>query len=314
MRTRSSSPLLILCYVLVFVLILLAIGEWILRSRVSEFTNAQKKNSEQGPESFLLSANGVSFVTEDRANLSGWLIQGKLGYPAVVIAHNYGSNRSETLGNLENLISGLNKLGYFVLLFDFRGHGDSTSRSALGLKEATDMQAALKATLKYRQIEKRLGVLGVGMGALAAAQACEKLDQVKIVILDSIYEDVSERVTKTIVEEVPATRYIRRALLYSVDWNLRSILDVPSTKTDLARRLARLYPKAVIFVEHKPLRPEVKALYDATKEPKELMQFDETATGTLIGDVRQEYSTSLLEKIHQYLPPVSSEPTIELKE
>ncbi len=314
MKTRTISPAHILLYILLFILVTFVVGEWILRDQVADFTNIQKKNSDVGPDSFLLKANEISFDTDDHVNLRGWLIQGKAGRPAIIIAHNYGSNRSEVLGNLENLISGLNKLGYFILIFDFRGHGDSSSRSGLGLKESQDLKAALKAIIRYRQIEQRFGVLGIGMGALAAAEACEKLDEVKLLVFDSVYEDITDRVANTILQEMPLTRYVRPVLFYSVDWNLRSILDVKSTRMDLVHRMPKLYPKAVIFVEKQPLRPEVKTLYEAAREPKEVMQFRETAVGTLIGAQREEYARGLLEKINQYLPPVNSEPTIELKE
>lgn len=314
MRTRTFSPAHVFLCIVLLILVGFFVGEWILRDQVAQFTNLQKKNSDLKPDTILLKANEISFATDDHVELRGWLIQGKLGHPAVIIAHNYGSNRSEVLGNLESLIAELNKAGYFILLFDFRGHGDSGSRSALGLKESQDLKAALKAVIRYRQVEQRFGVLGIGMGALAAAQACEKLDEVKLLMFDSLYEDITDRVANTIMQEAPLTRYVRPLLFRSVDWNLRSLLDVQSTRMDLANRLPKLYPKAVVFIEKVPLRPEVKKLYEAAREPKEVMQFQETAVGTLMGKQREEYTRGLMDKINQYLPPVNTTPTIELKE
>jgi pimeloyl-ACP methyl ester carboxylesterase len=314
LRNKATSPLLVLSFLLLVVLIAFLAGELLLRNRVSQFTTPQKENTTLRPDALLLKANDISFATDDHVNLHGWLIQGKPGCPIVIMAHNYGSNRSDMLGNLENLIAGLNKLGYFVLLFDFRGHGDSGSTSALGLKEAADLQGAMKAVLKYRQIDKRMGVLGVGMGALAAAQISEKLDEVKIVVLDSVYEDISERVTNIIMDEAPFTRSLKPAMLSSVNWHLKSLLNVPSMRVNLLQKMPLLYPKAVVFVEKKPLRPEVKKLYESAREPKELLLLDETAVGPLIGKDRDEYSAALRQKIRQYLPPTSETTAIELKE
>ena len=103
--------------------------------------------------------------------------------PCLIIAHEYGSNRSDVLGKLETLISSLNKQGYWIFLFDFRGHGQSSTPSALGYKEQEDLRAALTEVLKYKQIEPRVGVLGIGMGAIAAIQTCGDVDSVKFVIL-----------------------------------------------------------------------------------------------------------------------------------
>ena len=68
----------------------------------------------------------------------------------------------------------------------------------------------------------------------------------------------------------------------------------------------------MLFVERTPLSPGARRLYDATKEPKELIQLGETASGELIGDVRERYKTEIGDKILQYFPPSLTQQTIEI--
>lgn len=299
-------------YFLIAILAILAGIEFFLYRNVSKFTTLPQKKETSEPSALLLPSNDISFQSDDGAALHGWLIQGKVGYPAILIAHKYGSNRSLLLVKLEGLIARLNKLGYFIFLFDFRGHGQSGSTSSLGFRESQDFSAALKAVLKYRQIARRVGVLGVGMGAIAASEAFNSVDEVKCIILDSIYESIPSKYTDEIITEWPFLSFSRPFLLKGVDWNIKQILKIPTTDLALADKMPKLYPKAVIFVEKEPLNDHVKALYEAAREPKELLQMEATAEDELIGEAREKYTLQLEEMVRKYLPSVSDEKTLEL--
>lgn len=68
----------------------------------------------------------VSFKTTDGMLLKGTFYPGKGGSaPAVLMLHKMGGKRTE--GDWEGLALQLQKLGYAVLTFDFRGHGGSTA-------------------------------------------------------------------------------------------------------------------------------------------------------------------------------------------
>lgn len=292
-------------------LAILAGLEYLLYRQVTAFTNVAKKPEASEPRDLLLSANDITFQSDDGGDLYGWLIQGKPGYPAVLIAHDYGSNRSLTLVKLEGLITALNKQGYFIFLFDFRGHGKSNSSSALGYLEANDMSAALKAVLRYKQIGRRAAVLGVGMGAIAAAQAFHKVDEVKVLLLDSLYADIPARHTDSIIKEWPFLTVSRYVLKPAVGLNFRVLLKTQS-KLALHQQMADLYPKTVIFIEKEPLRKQAKDLYDVTREPKELLLLHQTATGELLGEDRQAYVSEVSGRVRKYLPPFNNEKQIEL--
>lgn len=307
-RLRSAFYTLI-----VFFAIGIAAGLVVHKILVEKFLEVPKKAMQTDPGALLFTSNDLQFRSKDGADLHGWLIHGKSGYPALIFAHDYQSDRSEVLAKLEGLVTSLNKQGYFIFLFDFRGHGKSDSRSGLGFLESKDLEAALQEVLKYKHIQRRIGVLGVGMGGIAAVEACRGIDEVKLVIMDSIYEDIPGRCTETMLNDWPYLSFTSPVLRGIVDLNLRQILGIRTTNLALAQKMRLLYPEAVVFVEKKPLREKVKTLYDATREPKELLQMEETAAGALMGDFRVAYNREVGEKIQQYLPPVSDQPMIELK-
>jgi pimeloyl-ACP methyl ester carboxylesterase len=299
-------------YTVLIIILILGGIEFFFYKFFTDFVRVPKKAEAFDPQALLFTSNEIHFKSDDGTDLYGWLIHGKAGYPALIIAHDFGSNRSEALGKLEGLVTTLNKQGYFIFLFDFRGHGTSNSVTSLGMRESADLEASLKAILKYGQVERRVGVLGIGMGAIAACKAGRVADEVKLVILDSLYENIPAKASETIFSGWSFVRPARPVILQVTDWNMRWILGVPSTQLHLEKELPLLYPRAVVFVEKKPLRPEVKALYESAREPKELLQLDETAAGDLIGDDRKEYEDLVAENVRKYLPPIVKEQIMDL--
>jgi pimeloyl-ACP methyl ester carboxylesterase len=299
-------------YFILAALIILGGIEYFLYTNLTKFIQHRSANEDDDPKSMLLSSNDINFRSEDGVDLHGWLIQGKPGYPAIIIAHKYGSNRSATLLTLEGLITKLNKQGYYIFLFDFRGHGESGGKSALGYKESEDVGAAVKALSKYTQISHRFAVLGVGMGAIASAQAFNSVEEVKCVLLDSIYDNVPDVYADELIQEWPPLSFARPVLSEAIAINLKQMLRIPTTDLNLSLQMPRLYPRAVVFIEKDPLKADVRALYEAAREPKELLILKDTAAGELIGPERDTYNTEVEQKIRKYLPISSNERTLAI--
>lgn len=131
----------------------------------------------------------IEFRAADDVPLQAWLLRGQPGRPAIVLCHDLG----ETRGSLVNTAIALHETGFTVLLFDFRGHGESGgSRSTLGLLEKRDVAGAVAYLRGLPGINAdRIGLYGVGMGAHAAVLAAADLPQVRVLVLDSLYPDPS---------------------------------------------------------------------------------------------------------------------------
>jgi pimeloyl-ACP methyl ester carboxylesterase len=141
-------------------------------------------------------ATEVQFSAADGVPLGGWLLPGPPGAPAVILCHDAGSNRAALL----NLAIRLHGDEFTILLFDFRGHGQSGgTRSTFGLEEKRDVLGA--ADLLVRQLgpqTKRVGVYGVGMGAYAAVLAAADRPVLRVLVLDGLYPDVEFRLVRQV--------------------------------------------------------------------------------------------------------------------
>jgi pimeloyl-ACP methyl ester carboxylesterase len=134
----------------------------------------------------------------DGTSAVGWLLLRERPAPAIILNHSYGSNRSQLL----TLGFELWKAGYHVLLYDLRGHGESTVKwSGLGTYERDDLLSAIKF-LKERKNEKgefvldgRVGLYGVDLGGYASLAVSAEDPIIKAIAVDSVFSDVNHFVT-----------------------------------------------------------------------------------------------------------------------
>lgn len=102
--------------------------------------------------------------------LPGWFIPSPEGAsaPAVILVHGWESNRGRVLPNARFL----HDIGFHVLAFDVRGHGENPAEQLpiSGAEFASDTGAAV-AWLAARPDVARIGVLGHSMGAVGAILA-----------------------------------------------------------------------------------------------------------------------------------------------
>jgi len=138
-------------------------------------------------ESMRLPVREIDFAAADGLELSGWLVRGRSGYPAIVLCHDWGASKE----NLLNLAITLHERGFPLVLFDFRGHGGSQGRgSTLGIAEKRDILGALDYARRIDGVDDgRVGLYGVGMGAHAAVLAASERQTVRVLVLDGLYPD-----------------------------------------------------------------------------------------------------------------------------
>src|SRR6267142_2325129 len=109
-------------------------------------THPPREKTQLDPADLLLRAEDVTFHAADGVLLSGWLVKGTPRAPVIVLCHDLGGSRSALL----NSAVSLNRAGYALLVFDFRGHGLSMgSGGYLGVDEKSDILGAI-AFLKSR--------------------------------------------------------------------------------------------------------------------------------------------------------------------
>jgi hypothetical protein len=151
------------------------------------------------------------------------------------------------------------------------------------------------------------------MGAIAAAEASPDVDEVKYVMFDQIYTDVARRHAAAILEDWPFLKILAEPFFDQIlAINLQLALGARSIQLNLEKRMPQQYPRPILFVETNPPSKTTVKLYEAAREPKELIQLGETATDDLTGDVRERYKIELEKKIQKYLPLVLKGTTLEI--
>jgi pimeloyl-ACP methyl ester carboxylesterase len=181
-RTLPGTVLLVLILAIVT-----AAGA--LTLQVHRATHPPRETDEPRDLGALLSqVEEVRFRSADGIELDGWLLRGEAGRAAVVLCHDLGASK----GSLVNLAIALQKSGFTVLGFDFRGHGKSGGEgSTLGITEKRDVLGAIDYLVSLKEIEtRRIGIYGVGLGAHAAVLAALDRPAAKVLVLDGLYPDV----------------------------------------------------------------------------------------------------------------------------
>jgi dipeptidyl aminopeptidase/acylaminoacyl peptidase len=150
------------------------------------------------PSEFNADCEDVSFTSADGIVLKGWLVKPShpgTKSPAIIICHGIGANRSDFTG----LAAALSRRGHFVLLFDFRDHGESSGRrTSLGYHEQKDVMAALDFLRTRDEIDPgRIGIYGFSLGGSTAILAAARAGAFKAVVADSAFTSLRDQARAT---------------------------------------------------------------------------------------------------------------------
>ncbi|MBI3286435.1 MAG: alpha/beta fold hydrolase, partial [Chloroflexi bacterium] len=164
---------------------------YISRQEALEFVHPEREVLSSTPADNGLDYEEVVLITEDGLALRAWYLPGTNG-AAIIVQHGYGGSRQRML--LE--ASMLHKHGYGVLLFDWRGHGESEGGLVtFGYYEIRDAQAALAWLQNRPEVDSdRMGVLGDSMGAVALLYAAARMPEIKAVVAISPFPSLMAEV------------------------------------------------------------------------------------------------------------------------
>jgi dipeptidyl aminopeptidase/acylaminoacyl peptidase len=224
------------------------------------------------PSVFKAEYEEVSFFSEDGIALKGWLVKPAhpaSRSPAIIICHGVGANKSDFTG----LAVAFSRRGYFVLLFDFRAHGESSGRrTSLGFHEQKDVFAALGFLKNRSEIDpKRIGIYGFSMGASTAILAAAHTNAFSAVVADSAFTSLKDltRTAVTGLYHLPPFPFLHLAAIeYEFYFQTRiSSISPVSVIQDISPT-----PVFIIAGDGDRLIPAEngRKLFASAKEPKEL--------------------------------------------
>jgi uncharacterized protein len=273
-------------------------------SLIYNIAHPQRDRSMLEPADLLLQTEDAIFQGSDGTPLSGWFVKGAPGRPAIILCHDLAGARSSLL----NSAASLNRAGFPLLLFDFRGHGQSGGKgSTLGLDERLDVLGAIDFLKTRHDIDAtRFGVWGIGMGAYAGVLAAAESKEITALALDSLYPEIGVEIDRRLRSAMPPmihsalpivrlleepyfafklTRYSVRQLLPGLGG--RNLLLIASS--DLPERFA-----------------EVKALYaevpDAQGGDKNFLELKASVVSGLYAEDKKVYDQAIVRFFSTDLP------------
>lgn len=260
------------------------------RPFLPEFAGAPSTPGEIG-----LDYEDVRFTTDDGVTLSGWLIPAaRETRTAVIVLHGFTGHR---LANLPEFVPWLHER-HNVLMFDFRGHGQSDARSVtLGSHERRDVAAALRF-LESRGLGP-VALFGISMGASIAILAAPDLP-VAAVVADAPFAQLHH----------PVANRMRQVGYPLADVGARLIVAGAALRTrswlgDPIRAVRRLAPRALLVIVPREDRliswRQGAALHDAAGEPKELWVVDGAGHAEAYVARPAEYRERVLEFLQRHL-------------
>jgi len=137
----------------------------------------------------LADVRQARFSAADQVTLRGWYVPSR-NRAAVVLCHGWGAQRSALLPEARALAAH----GYGVLLFDWRGHGESGgARTTWGVDEQRDLEAALAFVMSQPDVDPlRVGALGFSMGGMVVAQVAERDPRLRAVVLEGAFSSLED--------------------------------------------------------------------------------------------------------------------------
>ncbi len=243
------------------------------------------------PSVYKADYEDCSFTSADGIVLKGWLVKPARHVQkssAIIICHGVGANRSDFIG----LAASLSQRGHFVLLFDFRAHGESGGRrTSLGYHEQKDIDAALVFIKARTEIDpKRIGIYGFSMGGSAAILSAAKTGAFSAVVADSAFTSLRDQAQDAITGfyHLPSFPFLHLAVL-GYELYFRTHVDAVSP----IRVIATIAPRPVFIIagEGDKLIPADKGrkLFAAAGGPKELWIIPAAGHGGTLAAAGSEY-------------------------
>jgi len=142
------------------------------------------------PNAFGLSYQNIEFNSQqDKLKLKGWFISAVNSDKTIIIAHGYRGNRTDT--PILSLARDMHSRDYNVLLFDFRGCGESAGDLVtVGQLETQDLLGAIDYVQSRPEVSRKIVLLGFSMGATTALLAGARDSEVDAVIADAPFADM----------------------------------------------------------------------------------------------------------------------------
>ncbi len=260
------------------------------------------------PNEFMVSSEDVEFNSVDGVPLRGWLLSGRSGAPALLLCHGLGTSRA----SLVNLAVSLHQAGYHVLLFDFRGHGESGGRrTTLGIDEAQDILGAIDFLATQERIDSsRVGGWGRDIGAYALVVAARHSDKLRSIALDGMFPDPGFFIGERLFQQ---TGLLQGPLAWLAEQEFLRVLGPTRSEPPASVILETLSDRNLFMVvasgrprQAKIMRDLLEHIPEDVEGEKNLLELEAAWSSNLYGGERTRYLDSIRKFFLRTLPPQPS--------
>ncbi|HYX48758.1 MAG TPA: alpha/beta hydrolase, partial [Ktedonobacteraceae bacterium] len=252
-KGNKARKLLVALFIGLEVLILSYIG--ISFFVATQMAYAQPKVITETPAALGLNYRDVSFLSrQDHLLLRGWFMPGVLPNGqltterTIIMVHGLHDNREALDGGLLKLSGDLIHQGFAILVFDFRGHGQSAPAPlSMGYFEQRDVLGAVdflqSGPLPYPDLgrPRAIGGWGISMGGATMLLAAAHEPAIRGVVADSAYAAFVPLLERNALMPGPIIPGVLFAMqmLYGINFNAVRPMDV----------VASIAPRPLFFIE-----------------------------------------------------------------
>lgn len=251
------------------------------------------------PANYGLAAEAAEFRSGGGLTLRGWYIPCETAAQTIIVCS--GANGS--LDADVHVAPWLYEVGFNVLLFNWRAHGNSEGEVVtLGFNERYDLIAAVQFA-KSKGAE-RVGVLGFSMGGTVALATAAVYEDINAVVADSPFVSVLSAVAGGLLERgAPEGLSYLLARLFIITACLRTRLNL--FDIDPAPWIKRIAPRPLllIFGEQDVIVPksEVDLICARAGDPKAVWRVPGAAHRDIASRQPEEYRRRIVEFFTQNL-------------
>lgn len=222
------------------------------------------------PSELGLAYEDVTFPSRgDKVTLKGWYLPAQPDERCIIMAAGGDHHRNSPGIKPLRLGRDLVRHGYSVLLFDYRGRGESGgSRGSAGDREQWDLLGAMDYVQGRGIGLERLGLIGFSLGAGLAIIVGAKEPRIPAIVSDSGFVD-----SVPFLKRVP---FYRVYLPYWFAWPIilagRFFFGADFSKVRPIKEVAKLAPRPIFFIHgaaDQVISPqETEELYRAAQNPE----------------------------------------------
>ncbi|MEN6409790.1 MAG: alpha/beta fold hydrolase [Anaerolineaceae bacterium] len=210
----------------------------------------------------------VSFPTTDGLTLRGWFFPtSDPSAPVILYAPATGKDQRQGL----SLVAPLHKAGYQVLLFSYRGTGNSDGNRfefSYGARESVDVDAAVRYLSGTRHIQQ-IGAIGHSAGAVSIILSAARNTKIDAVVLAAPFTSLQDIWEENRPKILPDQLYEIAMHLFELrkDFSRQQVrpLDVISS----------ISPRPILFIDGLADRripiEQAASLFNAARFPKQII-------------------------------------------